>query len=431
MTKRLLWRRSATALGVYVSALLGFLATIVAARSLGVQAFGLFAIVMAAAGFFQTLLDLTVEEAVTKFGFRYSTAEDWGRFRRLFARALSFKLVGAVLAGIALAVLAPFADDVFGASGLRAPLLVAALVPLAQAPEGLAGTALILRGRYDVRGGFLSVSMALRLTGIAVGAQYGVWEALLGVVAAQAAATAAIGAAGLAAFRRFPSARPTPLAEDSPAIRSFVLQSSVATGVVSIRSALAPLLLGVVASPAQVAFFRAALTPQQGVHTLSAPARMILLTEQTRDWERGERAGVFDGVRRYSVRAAVLMGAALVPLLVFMPDLIELVFGASFEDATDAARIVVLAAVVQFVFAWTKSFPISIGRPNLRIATHGVETAVLVPLIVVLGERWGATGAAAAVLASACAFAAHWTLLFVRLRREPWRAGPPREALVR
>ena len=33
---------------------------------------------------------------------------------------------------------------------------------------------------------------------------------------------------------------------------------------------------------------------------MSAPARLVLLTEQTRAWERGGRDTVFSGVRRYS-----------------------------------------------------------------------------------------------------------------------------------
>jgi hypothetical protein len=45
-------------------------------------------------GFFQTLLDLTVEESLTKFGFRYVAGEDWGRLRRLFRQALLLKLRG-------------------------------------------------------------------------------------------------------------------------------------------------------------------------------------------------------------------------------------------------------------------------------------------------------------------------------------------------
>ncbi len=382
MPSRLLWRRSAAALGIYASALLGFLGTIVAARVLGVREFGLFAIVMAATGFFQALLDLTVEEAVTKYGFRYSTQEEWGRLRRLFSRALAVKGVGAVLAGVALAALAPLADVVFDADGLTTALLVAALLPLAQAPEGLAATALVLHGRYDVRAVFLTVSMGLRLAAIAIGASYGLTETMVAIV------------------------------------------------LVSLRTALTPLLLGIVASPVQVAYFRAALSPQQGLVILSAPARLVLLTEQTRDWERGEREVVFRGVRSYSLRAAAVMAVALVPLLVWMPDLIELVFSSAFVGAADAARIVVIAAVLQFVFGWTKSFPVSVGRPNLRVATHGLETLVLVPLVIVLGAEWGATGAAAALLVSTAVFAVHWTVLFLRLRRETWPVGAPREAIA-
>jgi O-antigen/teichoic acid export membrane protein len=431
MRTRLFWRRSSTALGIYASALLGFAATIVAARTLGLEGFGRFAIVMAATGFFQTLLDLTVEEAVTKYGFRYATAGDWGRLRRLFSRALSYKGAGAVLAGLALMGLAPLADWIFGVDGLAVPLLVAALLPLAQAPEGLAGTAIILHGRYDVRSGFLALSMALRLSAIAVGAQYGVTATVAAIVVAQVIATTAVGIAGLAAFRRFPAAPEMSLGDDSRGIRTFVIHSSLATGVVSLRGTLAPLLLGIVSSVVQVSYFRAALAPQQGLYSLSAPARMILLTEQTRDWERGEHGKVLAGVRRYSLWAAGAMAVAIVPLLVLMPELIRLFFGEQYVGAADAARIVLVAAVLQFVFGWTKSFPVSIGRPSLRVWTHGVETAVLVPLVLLLGGRWGANGAAAAVLASTVVFCCYWSVLFLRVSREPLAVVPRREAVAR
>ena len=44
--------------------------------------------------------------------------------------------------------------------------------------------------------------------------------------------------------------------------------------------------------------------------------------------------------------------------------------------------------------------------PVLRIVAHAVESAVLLPLIVVFGKDWGVTGAGGAVLVSAIAFAA-------------------------
>jgi O-antigen/teichoic acid export membrane protein len=67
---------------------------------------GLFALVMASTGFFQALLDLTIEEALIKYGFRYIAREDWGRFHRLFRRTFVFKVGGALLGGVALLVLA-------------------------------------------------------------------------------------------------------------------------------------------------------------------------------------------------------------------------------------------------------------------------------------------------------------------------------------
>ena len=94
MSSRLFWRRSAAAAGIYASAILGFLGTVIAAHAFSTRVLGLYAIVIAATGLFQTLLDLTVEEALVKYGFRFQEREDWGRLRRLFGRALRVEARG-------------------------------------------------------------------------------------------------------------------------------------------------------------------------------------------------------------------------------------------------------------------------------------------------------------------------------------------------
>jgi O-antigen/teichoic acid export membrane protein len=411
-------RRAGAAIGTYASVALGFGASIVAARLFSPHEFGLYALVLSSLALLQVLLDLTIEEALIKFGFRYVTAEDWGRLRRLFRRTFVFKLVGAVLGGIALLVLAALSDVLFGTTQLRVPLAIAATVPLLQAPEGMAATALMLRGRYDVRGWFLAVSMALRLIAIAIAAPHGLTWAIAGLALAQALSSLAIGAAGAAAFRRYPSAPHRPLADDARAIRRFIVQSSVATGVVSLRSALTPIVLGVVSTATQVGYLKVAQSPQQGFDAVSAPIRMVLLTEQTRDWERGDLEKVFAGVRRYTLLAALASAIVLPLLLAFMSPLVRLIFGEKYLGAVTAARIVVAAGVVQFVVGWSKSFAVTCGRPHLRVWTHGIESLVLLPLAVVLGAQWGATGAAVAVLVASIAFAAIWGLLFARIRRE-------------
>jgi O-antigen/teichoic acid export membrane protein len=417
--RRLLVRRSLTAVGIYSSVVLGFLGTVVATQEFNsTRVFGDYATVIFATSFLQSLFDLTVEEALVKYGFRYSTREDWGRFRRLFSSALRFKLAGSLVGALGLVVFSQIAPH-----RLEIPCLLAAGIPLGQSLEGLAGSMLYLRGRYDIRSLLLTWSMALRLAGIAVGAHFGLAEAIAGVLAAQVASTASVGVVGLLAFRRFPSAPSRPLGEERREIFSFILQSSAATGILSLRGGLAPLLLGAVTNTRQVGLFRVAQAPQSGFQALSAPARMILLTEQTRDWEKGRQSVVLRGVRRYSLIASGVALVAVPPLLIWIPDIIRHVNGPEYVGAASAARLLTLAAAVQLVVGWTKSFPVTIGRPGLRILTHGVETIVVLPLTLVFGALWGAAGAAAAVLVGMCAFAIVWAVVFLRI--DPEDIGPP------
>ncbi len=419
MRSRLLWRRSATAAGLYASVAFGILGTIVAANVLGLAEFGVFATALVAASFFQTLLDLTVEDSLTKFGFRYVTRQEWGKLRRLFRRALELKLAGGLLAGLVLLALAPFADGIFDTTGLQAAFLAVAALPLAQAPENVAGTALLLRGRYDLRGAYLALSMGLRFVAIVIGTQFGAWQALALVVVAQVVATGTVSTVGRAALRRFPTASQAPLGDDRRPLLSFVLGSSIATGVVSLRATLAPLVLGVVAGTNAVGLFRVAQAPHSGLTAASAPVRLVLLTEHTREWEQGRQRGVVAAVRAYTAKVALLMAVAVPVFYVLMPWLVRTFFrDEAYEAAITAARIVLFAGAIQVILGWSKSLPTTIGRPRLRVITHGVEAAVLLPLVAVLGAEWGVTGAAVAVLVSTLAFAATWAVLLVGVRAE-------------
>jgi len=418
MGSRLLWRRSATAVGLYASTALGILGTVIAARRLEISEFGVFATVTASVGFFQALLDVTVEESLTKYGFRYVASSEWGRLHRLFSRALELKLVGGLVASLALVALAPFADTLFNGSGLAVPVLLAAPLPLLQAPENVAATALLLRGRYDIRSAFATIAMGVRLAGIVIGLRWGVEGAIVGLVLAQAFATVAIGSVGLVAFRRFPSAPGVRLDDDRREIISFVAQSSLATALVSLRTSFVPVLLGIAAGSTQTGLFRIAQAPQTGLTAVSSPVRLILLTEQTRDWERDRQEEVLAGVRSYLRRAVAIMVVAVPVFFVFMRPLIEIVFGAKYAAAVTAARIILFAGAIQFVVAWAKSLSVSIGRPRLRLIAHGLETLALLPLVFVLGAAYGVTGAAIAMLVSSIVFASLWFVMLFRLHRE-------------
>jgi O-antigen/teichoic acid export membrane protein len=415
MASRALRRRSATAAGVYAATVLGVGTTIAATRILGPD-YAQFAIVFSIVGFFQLLLDLTVDEALIKYGFRYVTTEDWGRLRRIFEVAVGFKLVGGVLALVVIAAIAPFSDAIWGKE-LAAPLLVGAFVPLAQATETIAGCALILRDRYHVRAWFYTVGMASRLAGTAIGATFGVTGAMVGLLVGQIVSSLSISLTGWRALRAFPLGSSRPLGDDRRDLRRFVVSSTAATSLTSGRSTLGTWLIGAISPTSQAAYFRNAQAPLTALSAISSPARLMLLAEQTADYERGHRDRVRRLLRRYIVYSALVM-CVVVPVGWFlMPWAMQIAYGHDYRvHATTAGRIVLLVGALQFVSGFSKTLPVSIGRPNLRVWSHGIEVAVFIPLLVVFGRLWGATGGALAMLVSTAAFCAVWVILLLQLR---------------
>ncbi|CAB4708968.1 MAG: oligosaccharide flippase family protein [Actinobacteria bacterium] len=417
MPSRVLWRRSATAFSVYGSTALGFLATIVAARELSTGDFARFALVFGATTLLQLFVDLTIDEVVVKYGNRYAATQDWGRFHRLIRIGFLIKMIGGAAGTLAVIAAAALSPWLWQTGGIVGALLIASLIPLIQQPEGMAGALLLLRSRYDLRGAMLFWAMALRFVAIVIAAPHGLLPVFVGIVVAQAISTVSVVAVGWVAFRRFPRAPAKQLGDDRPAIRSFAIQSSLASGLTSLRTSLPTVLVGVVAAGAQVGNFRIAQAPQTAFQSLSAPARLVLLAEQTRDIEHGRPDRAFSLLRRYIVGTTLFSLVVTPPLWIFMPGILRFVYSGKWAAAANPCRVMVLVACVQLIFAWTKTFPVSIGRPGLRLAGQAVEIAVLVPALLALTVVWGATGAAIGALISSLALAGFWIVWIGRIRR--------------
>ena len=147
----------------------------------------------------------------------------------------------------------------------------------------------------------------------------------MAIVVGQVVATVIAGVAGTLALRRFPrgEARRSGTTGGDRLLRRPVEcrhRRHLA------RAALTPVLLGVVAGTTQVGYFRVALA-RRAVSAASAPVRLMLLTEQTRDWERGREDTVLRGVRAIHDRGGGVAVVAVPVFLVAMPLLVRVVFG--------------------------------------------------------------------------------------------------------
>ena len=104
---------------------------------------------------------------------------------------------GGAVATVVVLVLVPFADAIFGQPDLTVPLVVAAFIPLAQAPEGIAGASMIVAGRYDLRAIFGGLAMVLAGSSASRSASSTAspW-AVVGILLGQIAGSCASGYAG-------------------------------------------------------------------------------------------------------------------------------------------------------------------------------------------------------------------------------------------
>ena len=140
-----------------------------------------------------------------KYGFRYTTGEQWGRLRKLYRRAMVLKTFGAVLAAVVLALLAPFADSIFNADGLQDAVPARRAAPGHVRPGGSRPARRSCSPGATTSGPATSfLTQLLRAIGLVVGAHYGVTEAVLGLVLGQIAGSIAVGRAAISGVPAVP-----------------------------------------------------------------------------------------------------------------------------------------------------------------------------------------------------------------------------------
>ena len=271
MRSRVLRRRSATA-RVYSRRLSASLTTIVATRGLGVSDYAKFAAILAATGFFQVLLDLTVEDALVKYGFRYVETEQWGRLRRMFESALLFKIAGGVLAGIAIVAAGAVRAARSGASAAcSTDADRGSLLPVVQAPENVGAARSSCAAATTCAAVFGRLDRLCASSASGIGMSFGLDGAVVGLILAQVFMTAAISIVGFGAFRRFPQVRSETLGSDRRDVRQFVIASTIGSSLTSARATLGTALLPAWSRVDQAAYFRNAQAPATGLATSARP----------------------------------------------------------------------------------------------------------------------------------------------------------------
>ncbi len=257
------------------------------------------------------------------------------------------------------------------------------------------------------------VFAGLGVRGVILGSAAGLALAGLG---SAAAATFVLRREGIPAWWRVPLGRVRAIWKE---IFAQIGWSYLAAGASGLVAYLPVMILGKFRGAEEAGFYRlgVALTTAGGyVETSLGKVVFPVISER---WAAGDREGVRERLRRWTLRWGLPLGGVFVPVIALLPWAIPLLLGERYAPAVGASQILLVGTVVCTVFFWTTYHYYAVGRVDLWTKSYGIYALAVVVLGWLLAERGKFEGMAVIV-------AAGRVLLTLAMATFALRGGPAR-----
>ena len=398
---------------------------------LGLEAYGQFALVIAAVTFVGQFLNPRVGIAAVTHG-----SKAWERDPReaagVFQLTCLIDLATGVLAFLVLLAIAPFAGaDLVGDHGTAALILYAVyLLPSSFDRSALSVLRLLDRFRFIAKVTVAGELFRLALILVAVV----VFDSLVLAVAALVIGKAVISLCELVgAVRWFRASTGTSLTE--PALRAVdreerraVLHTIFHTNLFSyqrlVQNQVPTLLLGAIAGATETAIYKVGIAASAAIGAAVDPARAALLARLSRLWAAGRRAEVRVLVTKASmVSTPVVLGLFALIALLHGPILDLLSGGNPVEGAGVVLLLGMLGQVTYASAFWRTAVLFAAHRSRVVGIVASIGAVLMLVVLVPAVVAFGAVGAAAGVLVGRVFTDGVLTVIAVRLLRDD--AGDP------
>ncbi len=399
MTKNIGWGLGSRGFTSLVS--IAYLA--VAARALGPEAFGAFALTLTYGQLVANFVQFQSWKGVIRYGALHVTAGRPDRLARLFGFTATLDFgsaaLGAVLAIIGVPLMAPLLG--WGVEEQTAAAMFAAVLLLTTGatPAGM----LRLFDRFDLVAYSDAIGPVVRLGG-AVAA----WVAGAGVAtflaiwaAAAVAQAASLWVAALLikrsrlAFGRSAFKHAT---EENEGIWRFMLQTNLSNSISLFWMQLGTLAVGAVAGQAEAGAFRLARGLSKGILRPVQPVTLALYPELSRFVADDDHALLRKVVVRSTVIAATLALLVVLVMGIAGRQILRIVAGEQFEFAYSFLFLLSIASAISLVGFAFEPVQDAHGRAWNVLRAKLVAAGVYVALIAVLLPRMGGQGAAIAAI---------------------------------
>jgi len=358
---------------------------IVLARALGMQEFGTLVLAMSVTQTTGVFTRLGLEQASMRKSAEAHAAGENGVGRILL---IAVAVAGALsIAGMSLLLLTPYRDVFAGVNRL-----VLFTLPVLSIAPIFAWT---LRGLGRVRLAAVAESilqpvLALVIAGIALWTRNAAW----------ASSSLMVSTFAVLLFCAFALHRRGAFHASGVSARALVqlgVTIVVFSGLNSLASTLDVLVLGRLRTMADVALYAAALKTARAI-LLAGDANLLAIAPAIPRLLRDGDVEHLGLMYRTSVRWVALITAPAALFLVIAPELVLRLFGPQFVAAAPLLRILVVAFAT-FAFAGpAKAYLLMAGHERYLTKNAAINVATTAALVLALAWRWGAAGAAFAVL---------------------------------
>jgi O-antigen/teichoic acid export membrane protein len=413
------WLVSGNALG----SLFGFLQAVVLGRALGVEGYGLLAVVMALVTTVNQIVDVRMWETVTKFVGDDHERGDHGRARAMVKLAYLVDGATGVLAFVLVLVLAPWLAERFLHNRATAPeisLFAGSLLGATVNDTSMALLRVFDRFRWLTIDRVVSSAVRFAVLATVALTTAGLRPVLAAYVVVEILRGAALVVLGVHTVRAELSG---PGPDHLGLVRSrlaefwhFTLNNSVTALLVLVTRQLDVLILTLYHAPREVGLYRMAKNFGQLIFKLSDPFYFAIYPELVR---LSATAAMAD-LRRFIVRTMRIVLALLLPAgiacIAGAGLVLKVAVGPEFAAAAWPLRFVVAGSLIHGAFLWARPLVLATGRPHWSTAAHGGGVAALAIGSFLLVPSLGALGSAITFfLTSAVTVGIHtWGALLLR-----------------
>ena len=379
------------------------LSTIVAARALGPQAFGIFALVLTVGRICERLIRFESWQPLIRFGSQEDIEDDPKAMGELFLLGLLLDIACALLAAAVMLVAGYLLLPVIGLDTSQFYLLLIFAPAIAFNIRGMPTAAMRMAGQFRLLAYFQLFSATLRLImgAIAWGLDASLPVFLAIWTTAQLLDTAVFGILGARAIGQLKIANPllawtSSLTTSFPGFMSFAWSTNASSALRTLTHEADTLLVGALVGPTAAGVYHIAKRFAKVAQQIAAHVQTVLYPDLARMWARKR----FADVRAIKIKVQCALGAIGFLIIAAVAAVgesgVKWLFGQEFGMVYPLLLTQLVAVTLIMIAAPARSTMLAMNRPGmiLRIAilatiTFFVAAVIAIPMTGAIGANYG------------------------------------------